>query len=59
MIFWPETSSSTVEDMNFICVSNLSCLKPWASYLMRRICSPMREGVFPSVFQKGSIKVRV
>ena len=30
-IFWPETSSSTVEVMNFICISNLSRLKSWVS----------------------------
>ena len=29
--FWPETSSSTVAVMNFICISNLSCLKSWVS----------------------------
>ena len=57
--FLAETSSLTVAVMNFICISNLSLLKPWASYLMRRICSPMQRGVFPYVFQKGSIKVRV
>ena len=29
--FWPETSSSTVAVMNFICISNLSRLKSWVS----------------------------
>ena len=29
--FWPETSSTTVAVMNFICISSLSGLKSWVS----------------------------
>ena len=59
MIFWPETSSSTVAAMNFICISNLSRLKSWVSLPMRRICSPMHRVEFPDASQKGNVKLRV
>ena len=59
MIFWPETSSSTVAVMNFICISNLSHLMSWVSKPMRRICLLMQGMEFPDASQKGSVKLRV
>ena len=59
MIFWPETSSSTVAVMNFICISNLSRLKSWVSKPMRRICLPMDGVEFLDASQKGNLKLSV
>ena len=47
MIFWPETSFSTVVAANFIYILSPSRLKSWMSKPMGQICSLMLRVEFP------------